>query len=132
MSAYHDLDALPAPFMASLDQRVLATLATVRSDGSPHLVAVGLMYDPEARRAWIVTRAASVKARNVAANGRASVCQFDGKGSWFTLEGAATVVTDPDVHAEAKQAYLARYGGPDLPTDAVIEIAVQRAMGAWW
>lgn len=127
----HDLDALPASFLASLDERVLGTLATTRRDGSPHVVAVGLMYDADARVARIVTRRTSVKARNVLATGRAAVCQFDGRGNWFTLEGTARVVTDPAVHDAAKQAYLDRYGGPDLPTDAVIEIDVDRAMGMW-
>lgn len=127
----HDLDALPAAFLASLDDRVLGTLATTRQDGSLHVVAVGLTYDPDTRIARIVTRRTSVKARNVLATGRAAVCQFDGRGNWFTLEGAARVNTDEQVHAAAKRAYLDRYGGPDLPTDAVIEIGVDRALGMW-
>lgn len=131
MAVGHDPAALPESFLASLDQRVLATLSTVRPDGSPHVVAVGFTWDAEGGLAQVVTRANSVKARNIAATGRAALCQFDGRGNWFTLEGPAEVVTDEAVHAAAKQAYLVRYGGPDLPTDAVVRLRPERAMGMW-
>ncbi|MGW7008898.1 pyridoxamine 5'-phosphate oxidase family protein, partial [Streptomyces sp. NPDC054933] len=41
------------------------TLTTPRPDGTPHVVAVGATYDPEAGLARVITRKQSVKVRNV-------------------------------------------------------------------
>ena len=122
---------LPAEVTAFLAERHLATLTTLRPDGSPHVVAVGFTWDDEAGLARVITFAPSRKARNlVAAPGaRAAVCQFDG-GRWLTLEGSAEVTDDPDRVAEAVRRYAERYREPKQRDDrAIIEIVVDRVLG---
>jgi F420H(2)-dependent biliverdin reductase len=109
----------------------LATLTTSRADGSPHVVPVGVTYDPDEGIARIITWATSVKARNVARRPgeRAAVCQVDG-GRWLTLEGPAEVTDDPGRVAIAVARYAARYRPPKQRTDRVaIEIRVDRMLG---
>jgi PPOX class probable F420-dependent enzyme len=109
----------------------LATLTTLRPDGSPHVVAVGFTWDAEAGLARVITFAPSRKARNlVAAPGsRAAVCQVDG-GRWLTLEGPATVTDDPVRVAEGVRRYAERYRPPKERDDrVVVEIAVDRVLG---
>lgn len=115
--------------LAFLTERHLATLTTLRRDGSPHVVAVGFTYDPEARLARVITWAASVKARNAARGGRAAVSQVDG-GRWLTLEGPVRLAQDPAAVAEGVRRYAERYRPPAERTDrVVIEIAVDRVLG---
>jgi PPOX class probable F420-dependent enzyme len=109
----------------------LATLTTLRPDGSPHVVAVGFTWDAEAGLARVITFAPSRKARNlVAAPGsRAAVCQVDG-GRWLTLEGPARVTDDPVRVAEGVRRYAERYRPPKERDDrVVVEIAVDRVLG---
>ena len=122
---------LPASTVAFLTERHLATLTTLRSDGSPHVVAVGFTWDAAARLVRIISFAPSQKARNLRAapDARAAVCQVDG-GRWLTLEGPATVTDDPDRVAEAVRRYAERYRPPGERDDRVaIEIQVDRVLG---
>jgi PPOX class probable F420-dependent enzyme len=117
--------------LAFLEERHLATLTTLRPDGSPHVVAVGFTWDHHAGIARVITWDASKKYRNVAqrAGTRAVVCQVDG-GRWLALEGVARGTTDPDACREAEARYGARYREPtSRPDRAVIEIAVDRILG---
>jgi len=126
-----DPAALPAEVTEFLAARHLATLSTLRPDGSPHVVAVGFTWDAEDGLARVITFASSRKARNlVAAPGRrAAVSQVDG-GRWLTLEGPAVVRDDPDRVAEAVRRYAQRYRQPSERDDrVVIEIDVDRVMG---
>ena len=50
-----DIDQLDDSVMEFLTERHLATLTTLRTDGSPHVVAVGFSYDPEARVVRVIT-----------------------------------------------------------------------------
>ncbi len=114
-----------------LTERHLATLTTLRPDGTPHVVAVGFTWDPDEVLVRVITFASSRKARNVAnsPHGPAAVCQVDG-GRWLTLEGAATVTSDPVRVAEAVRRYAERYSQPKERLDrVVIEIAVERILG---
>lgn len=121
-----ELDVAVAGFLA---ERHLATLTTLRSDGSPHVVAVGFSYDPATQTARVITFAGSVKARNAARGGRAAVCQVDG-GRWLTLEGTVSLATDAERVAAAVSGYAARYRQPGERDDRVaIEIAVDRILG---
>jgi PPOX class probable F420-dependent enzyme len=121
--------SLTPEMTAFLTERHLATLTTLRADGSPHVVAVGFSYDAAAGVARVITFAPSVKARNAARGGRAAVSQVDG-GRWLTLEGVARLVTDPAGIAAAVAGYAARYRQPKERSDRVaIEIAVDRVLG---
>jgi PPOX class probable F420-dependent enzyme len=109
--------------------RHLATLTTLRPDGSPHVVPVGFTWDPEALVVRVITSGPSRKARNAAAGGRAVVCQVDGR-YWLSFEGTARVLTDPESVADAERRYAARYRVPrENPERVVVEIAVDRVLG---
>ncbi|HLM06964.1 MAG TPA: TIGR03618 family F420-dependent PPOX class oxidoreductase [Blastococcus sp.] len=119
-----------APLLTFLTERHLATLTTLRADGSPHVVPVGVTYDPGTRTARVITSGGSAKARNVrAGQDRVAVCQVAGR-RWVTLEGTAAVREDADAVADAVARYAVRYRQPrDNPTRVVIEIAVDRMLG---
>ncbi|MEV6393997.1 TIGR03618 family F420-dependent PPOX class oxidoreductase [Streptomyces sp. NPDC051907] len=125
----------PSPeYLAFWREYHLCTLSTPRADGSPHLVAVGATYDPEGGYARVITNKRSRKVANVLAAGadgaRVAVCQVD-KGRWATLEGVATIRTEPEVVADAVRRYAERYGRTPAPNPdrVVIEIALTRGMG---
>ncbi|WP_225824760.1 pyridoxamine 5'-phosphate oxidase family protein [Streptomyces naphthomycinicus] len=122
------------PYLAFWRERHLCTLTTLRPDGSPHVVPVGVTYDAGARLARVITSGTSAKARHVGAAGpegaRVAVCQVAGR-RWATLEGRARVRTEPERVAEAVRRYAERYErtpGPN-PARVVIEIQVERALG---
>ncbi|MFJ3904390.1 pyridoxamine 5'-phosphate oxidase family protein [Streptomyces sp. NPDC090025] len=115
----------------------MCTLTTPRPDGTPHVVAVGVTYDPEGGTkgiARVITNKHSRKVANVLAAGpdgaRVAVCQVD-KGRWATLEGVARIRTEAETVADAVDRYAARYGRTPAPNPdrVVIEIALTRAMG---
>src|SRR3954466_14091822 len=84
-----------------LTERHLATLTTLRADGSPHVVPVGVTFDPATATARVITSGASAKAGNVRdGRSRVAVCQVDGR-RWMTLEGTAVVRDDPAAVADA-------------------------------
>ncbi|WP_282703141.1 TIGR03618 family F420-dependent PPOX class oxidoreductase [Streptomyces sp. CC219B] len=115
-------------------ERHLCTLTTLRADGSPHVVPVGVTYDPEARLARVIANKSSAKVGHVLAAGPSgapvAVCQVDGR-RWATLEGRAYVHTEPDRIAQAERRYAERYGRTPSPNPArvAIEIELTRAMG---
>ncbi|MEI8398641.1 MAG: TIGR03618 family F420-dependent PPOX class oxidoreductase [Actinomycetes bacterium] len=107
----------------------LASLTTMRSDGSPHVVPVGFSYDPELQIVRVITFTSSVKYKNALRGGRAVVSQVDG-GRWLSLEGVVTGTNDPTRVAAAVAGYAARYRQPKEREDRVaIEIAVDRVLG---
>ncbi|MCU1361561.1 MAG: class F420-dependent oxidoreductase [Ilumatobacteraceae bacterium] len=121
---------LGADAMDFVSEHHLATLTTLRSDGSPHVVAVGFTYDEARQLVRVITFAPSVKARNATNGARAAVSQVDG-ARWITFEGPVSVTDDADEVASAVSAYAARYRQPKERTDrVVIEIAVDRVMGS--
>jgi PPOX class probable F420-dependent enzyme len=128
-----DPDRLDDDVLMFLRERHLATLTTLRTDGSPHVVAVGFSYDVDAKVARVITWAASQKALNAGrmetAGQRAAVCQVDG-GRWLALEGPVRLVTDPADVVAGVEGYAERYQQPKARDDrAVIEIDVDRILG---
>lgn len=120
---------LSAAALEFVTVRHLATLTTLRADGSPHVVPVGFSWDPEALVARVITSGTSAKARNAAAGRRAVLCQVDGR-HWLSFEGTSRVLDDPASVADAVQRYAARYRVPrENPARVVIEIAVDRVLG---
>ena len=122
-------DDITPEMLAFLAEYHLASLTTMRADGSPHVVPVGFSYDYEARLVRVITFAGSAKYKNALRGGRAVVSQVDG-GRWLTLEGAVSGTDDPDRVAAAVAGYAARYRQPGERDDRVaIEITVDRVMG---
>ena len=112
-----------------LQEYHLASLTTLRLDGSPHVVPVGFSYDVESHLVRIITFPSSVKYKNALRRGRAAVSQVD-KGRWLTLEGEVTGTDDPERVQRAVSGYAARYREPSERVDRVaIEIKVDRILG---
>lgn len=107
----------------------LATLTTLRADGSPHVVPVGFTFDIENNIVRVITFAKSMKARHAAQGGRAVVSQVD-RGRWITFEGTVRLRTEADIVAKAVEAYAGRYRQPKVREDrVVVEITVDKVMG---
>jgi PPOX class probable F420-dependent enzyme len=118
-----------------LRERHLATLTTLRADGSPHVVAIGFTFDQADGLVRVITGDGSVKVRNAerpaadGAAGRAAVCQVDGR-RWLTLEGHASVSRDREDVADAERRYGLRYRTPRInPRRVVLTITVDRMLG---
>ncbi|MBD0021419.1 TIGR03618 family F420-dependent PPOX class oxidoreductase [Gordonia pseudamarae] len=123
-------DALNDAAHEFLTERHLATLATTRADGTPHVVAVGFTYDRDTRIARVITVDGSQKVRNVERGGYAALTHVDGP-RWLTLEGAASVSREPARVTDAEDRYAKRYRKPKAnPRRVVIEVAVSRVLGS--
>ena len=112
-------------------ERHLCTVTTLRRDGSPHTVPMGVVLDPASGQAWAITSRTSQKAVNLlgSADPRVSVCQVDGR-RWSTLEGVAEVLEDPASVAEAERRYAERYKVPRVnPARVAIRIKLTRILG---
>ena len=122
-------DLAPAT-LEFLTERHLATLTTLRADGSPHVVPVGVTFDAATATARVITSGTSAKARHVRdGQARVAVCQVDG-ARWLTLEGTAVVKDDAASVADAVERYAQRYRTPRVnPARVVIEISVDRVLG---
>ena len=121
----------PGPeLLAFLAERHLATLTTLRADGTPHVVPVGVTYDAATRIARVITSGTSAKARHVRDGAtRVAVCHVDGR-RWITLEGTAVVRDDAASVADAVERYARRYRQPrENPARVAIEITVDRILG---
>ncbi len=124
-------------------ERHVATLTTLRPDGTPHVVPIAFTWDAAAGVAWMTSEDGSAKVRNIeAAQGKGSVGAAPvgagpvgaapvgagpvaagtgargalcqvSGGRWLTLEGELTVSRDPAVIADAELRYAARYGPLD-------------------
>lgn len=126
-----DADALDAAAMSFLRERHLATLSTLRADGSPHAVAIAFTWDPADRTARVITAGTSQKARNARRGGRGALTQVDG-ARWITLEGPLRVSEDPAAVADAERRHATRYRTPRPdPRRVVIEMVVDRVLGRW-
>jgi PPOX class probable F420-dependent enzyme len=115
--------------------RHLATLTTLRPDGTPHVVPVAFTWDADEGVARITTRRSTTKvahARRAPGEplGRAALCQVDGR-RWLTLEGTIEVVEDPVEIADALRRYGERYRSREHdPERVVLRVGVDRVMSS--
>ncbi|MFG3553552.1 pyridoxamine 5'-phosphate oxidase family protein [Micromonospora sp. NPDC047557] len=134
MAGDHRLDIRDDRVAAFCAERHLATLTTLRADGTPHVVPVGVTLDPAAGLARVITSSTSRKARQVAAAGAdgtpVAVCHVDGR-RWLTIEGRAVLRSDRAAVAEAERRYAERYRTPRPNSErVVIEITVTGLLGS--
>ena len=104
-------------------------MTTLRADGTPHVVPMGVVLDPDARAAWAITSPDSQKVANLRRRPTVAVCQVDGR-RWATIEGQAEVRDDPASVAEAVRRYAERYRQPrENPDRVAIRIALTAVIG---
>lgn len=116
-------------------ERRTGLISTVRSDGRPHTVMVGIVVDFETGIARVIARGGSVKVRDVRAAGDSgapvNLSQSEG-GAWSSLQGIAVIRDDPESVADAERRYAQRYRVPKPnPARVVIEVAVVAVLGRW-
>jgi PPOX class probable F420-dependent enzyme len=126
-----DPEDLGPEVVAFLSERHLATLTTLRPDGSPHVVPVGFTYEPATRLARVITSGDSVKARNAGRlDAVAALCQLD-RARWLTLSGPIFVETTAGAVEDAERRYAERYRPPRVnPKRVVLVIKVERILGS--
>ncbi|MER5768664.1 pyridoxamine 5'-phosphate oxidase family protein [Streptomyces sp. NPDC001985] len=130
-----DVSTLSPEYLAFWREYHLCTLTTLRGDGSPHVVPVGVTFDPGTGLARVITNKGSRKVAHILraereGGARVAVCQVD-RGRWATLEGRARVHTDEERVADAVRRYAERYERMPAPNPdrVVVEITVERALG---
>jgi F420H(2)-dependent biliverdin reductase len=114
-------------------ERRLCTVTTLRPDGSPHVVPMGVVLDLDADLAWAITSGHSRKTMNIRSAGPdgalLAACQVEGR-YWSTIEGRAVVLDDPESIREAERRYAERYKVPRPNPDRVaVRISVTRVLG---
>ncbi len=127
------LESVGPGFVEFWRERHLATLSTVRADGTVHVIPVGVTLDLDAGRAWVITSGTSAKARLIARAGAlgaaVAVCQVDG-ARWSTLEARAFVRDDAEAVDAAVARYAERYRPPrENPRRVALELVVTRILG---
>ncbi len=116
-------------------ERHLATLTTLRSDGSPHVTPVAFMWDAATGTALMTTERGSAKAVNSRRRRdgrapRAAVCQVDG-GRWLTIEGTIEVDDTPQVVADAVARHARRYHPVEPnPARVVLRLTADRVLAS--
>jgi PPOX class probable F420-dependent enzyme len=126
--------AFPEALLEFWTERHLLSLTTLRPDGRPHVVPVGVALDHELECAWVITGGGSRKVRNLLdagdTGGLVAACAVDG-ARWSTLEGTGVVVHDPESVARACDRYAERYRTPRVnPERVAIRITVSRFLGS--
>ncbi len=110
-------------------ERRLGTLTTLREDGRPHVVPVGVTVDPEERCAWVITSGTSRKVDHLRRTPALAICQVDGR-RWSTLEGRGEVLEDEASVRRAMERYAIRYRTPrPNPLRVAVRIEVDRFLG---
>ena len=111
-------------------ERHLCTVTTLRADGSPHVVPMGVVLDPDSSLAWAITSRTSQKVANLrnGSDHRIAVCQVDGR-RWSTIEGTGVVRADAASVARAVELYAGRYRQPrPNPERVALRIEVERVL----
>jgi PPOX class probable F420-dependent enzyme len=86
------------PVSSLLDSRLIATLATLNADGTPHVVPMWFLW--EGQRVLIPTSQRTRKLKNLERDPRATVMLDDSRGGFdlrgVTLVGRAEIVRGPE------------------------------------
>ncbi|MGI4894201.1 MAG: pyridoxamine 5'-phosphate oxidase family protein [Janthinobacterium lividum] len=125
-----DPRSLPAAALEFLAERHLATMTTLRADGSPHVVAVGFTFDATSATVRVITSGTSRKVAHVRRGSRVVLAQVDGR-RWLALEGTGEVHADPEEVTEAERRYAQRYRTPRANRQRVVVMfRVDRVLGS--
>ena len=89
-------------------------LSTINADGSPHVTAVGAVWDGE--NFWFQTADHTRKASNIARDQRCAIC-LTLDGCDVVVEGTAGKVSDPDDVARVAKIWATRGGWPAAPDE---------------
>jgi len=110
-------------------ERHLCTVTTLRADGTPHVVPMGVVLDVERRVAWAITSKHSQKVANLRRRPTLAACQVDGR-RWSTVEGQAEVRDDAASVDEAVRRYAERYRRPrENPDRVAVRIELSSVIG---
>ena len=121
--------ALDGEHLAFWRERHLCSVTTLREDGSPHVVPMGIALSTDGTVAWGITSPTSRKVAHLRVDPRIAVGQVDGR-RWSTIEGTAEVLEEPASVAEAVAAYASRYRQPrENPTRVAVRITITRVIG---
>lgn len=101
-----------------------AVLATVRADGRPHAAPIWIDVDEGA--IWFNTGADTVKGRNLARAGVATICVQDDRPpfSFVVVEGTVEIIDD----LELVRAWAARLGGRYMGADRAEEYGARNGV----
>ncbi|MDQ0292353.1 PPOX class probable F420-dependent enzyme [Streptomyces sp. DSM 41037] len=114
-------------------------MATVRADGSPHIAPVWFVLD--GGDVVFNTGAATVKGRNLARDGRVSLCVDDERPpfSFAVLQGRARLSEDPAELLHWATRIASRYVGEDraeefgarngVPGELLVRVEVEKVTG---
>jgi PPOX class probable F420-dependent enzyme len=94
--------------------RYTTWLTTINADGSPHVTAVGAVWDGD--RLWFQTGDRTRKAQNIRRDPRCAV-SVTVNGSDVVVEGTAEKVTDPDDVGRIAEIWHSRGGWPATPDE---------------
>lgn len=113
-------------------------LATVRADGSPHVTPIWFLLDGD--EVVFNTGKDSVKGRNLARDGRVSLCVDDDRPpyDYVVLQGRARLSEDPDELRHWAGRIGARYMGEDraeefaerngVPGELLVRVTVDKVL----
>lgn len=101
-----------------------AVLATTRADGRPHAAPVWIDVDDGA--VWFNTGADTVKGRNLARSGVATICAQDDRPpfSFVVVEGTVEIIDD----VALVRAWAARLGGRYMGADRAEEYGARNGV----
>lgn len=121
--------ALDGDHLAFWREKHHCAVTSLTRDGSPHVVPMGVVVDPDAGLAFAITSGRSQKVANLRRDPRIAACQVD-RGRWSTIEGTAEVLEDPDSVADAVRRYAERYRQPrENPERVALRITITRVIG---
>jgi hypothetical protein len=123
-----DLDALPTAALDFLRERHLATLTTLRPDGSPHVVPVGFTYDAATRTARVITNGTAARRATCAAGHQRRCARSTGGAGDARGSGAGRA----RLRRGGRGCARVREALPqprENPQRVVVEIVVERMLG---
>ena len=109
-----------------LNERPVAVIATVGADGAPHAVPVEVVVHDGKVYTW--GHAQSVRARNVARNGIATLTAYKGGSAFVMVQGSArTFGTEEPDYEELTKRFLEKYQREETyGNDTMLEITPEK------